>query len=110
MFVPKNFIHLKYFLNQTFESILKRKLVHVPPVFITKKKEVFGAVIYDESGLRNDEMVLAFFTTTMDSSKKDFCMEYPQRPVSGTWHIEYPLLAYKNYTPDNKEICIVNFA
>ena len=26
------------------------------------------------------------------------------------WHVEYPMLAYKTYKPDNKEICIVNLA
>ena len=25
-----------------------------------------------------------------------------------SYHIEYPLLAYKNFTPDNKEVCIIN--
>ena len=76
---------------------------------ITKKKEVFGTVVFDETGHGSDELALSFFTTTLDSVKKEN-LEYPQRPVAQSWQVEYPMLAYKSFTPDNKEICIVNLA
>ena len=26
------------------------------------------------------------------------------------WHVEYPILAYKTYKPDSKELCFINIA
>ena len=42
-----------------------KKLWHVPPVLVTKKKEVFGSVLLDEYSIP-DEIVLQFFTSNLD--------------------------------------------
>ena len=39
----------------------------MPPVFVSKKKEVFGSVLLDEYSIP-DEIVLQFFTTNLDLS------------------------------------------
>ena len=35
---------------------------------------------------------------------------YPQEPVPQSWIVDYPLLAYKTFTPRNKEIAIIHMA
>lgn len=37
-------------------------------------------------------------------------MYYYQEPVPQSWIVDYPLLAYKTFTPRNKEIAIVHMA
>ena len=72
---------------------------------ITRQNDVLGSIFFDEHSYGNDEVVLEFFTVNFQerNSKK-----FPQRPLPQSYHIEYPLLAYKNFTPDNKEVCIIN--
>ena len=36
--------------------------------------------------------------------------DYPQSPVDQSWMVDYPLMAYKTYTPMNKEIAIIHLA
>ena len=41
--------------------------------------------------------------------KKDKAMSsYSQQPVPQSWIVDYPLLAYKTFSPRNKEIAIMN--
>ena len=37
-------------------------------------------------------------------------LHYPQQPVQQSWIVDYPLLAYKTASPDNKTIAILNMA
>ena len=64
-------------------------------------------MIYEEIG--TDELCLNFFTAKLISSEDDE-MDYPQQPVPQTWMVDYPLLAYKTFTPMNKEIAIIHLA
>ena len=53
------------------------------------------------------ELVLNFYTSSFEGDKTlDF--EYSQKPLQQTWRIDYPLLAYKCASPDNREIAIVH--
>ena len=85
-----------------------KKLWHVPPVVVNRKKEVFGSVLLDEYSIP-DEIVLQFFSANLDAGTTEKA-QFPQRPLGQEWHVEYPILAYKTFKPDNKEICIVNIA
>ena len=80
------------------------------PVAISQKGDVIGSVIYEEYG--SDEMILEFFTAPLNqpADKTMAITDYSQRPLAQTFIVDYPLLAYKNFTPDNHEICIVHMA
>ena len=80
------------------------------PVAISQKGDVIGSVIYEEYG--SDEMILEFFTAPLNqpTDKTVEITDYSQRPLAQTFIVDYPLLAYKNFTPDNHEICIVHMA
>ena len=80
------------------------------PVAISQKGDVIGSVIYEEYG--SDEMILEFFTAPLNqpTDKTMEIKDYSQRPLAQTFLVDYPLLAYKNFTPDNHEICIVHMA
>ena len=64
-------------------------------------------MIFEEYG--SDELILEFFTTHLHKQDQND-MDFSQRPLAQTFIVDYPLLAYKNYTPDNHEICIVHMA
>ena len=80
------------------------------PSRIDASGRIFGSVIYEEMG--SDDLVLNFMTAQIPSGPKDASQErdYPQQPVPQSWMVDYPLLAYKNWTPMNKEITIVHMA
>ena len=67
--------------------------------------EVIGSVIYEEPG--SGEIVLNFYTSTFNSIQNKR-LEFPQEPLRQTWRIDYPLLAYKCTSPDNREIALVH--
>ena len=56
----------------------------------------------------------------MESGKVDLCIfksvdqeynaPYPQKAKRQSWVIDYPILAYKSVSPDNKEIVICHLA
>ena len=78
-------------------------------VSINAKDEVIGSLIYEEYG--SDDLILEFFTAPLKQNKgEEAILDYSQRPLSQTYIVDYPLLAYKNYTPKNHEICIVHMA
>jgi len=46
-----------------------------------------------------------------ESKEKEVtALDYPQAPVDQSWIVDYPLLAYKTLTPNNREIAIMNVA
>jgi hypothetical protein len=73
-----------------------------------------GALIYEEYG--SDEMVLSFFQAECKKRKAqkldnyEWTLEHPQQPVNQSWIVDYPLLAYKTFTPRNREIAILHLA
>ena len=77
------------------------------PILINNRNEVIGSVVYEEYG--TDDFILEFFTAKLDR-KDDDIFDYSQRPLAQTWIVDYPLLAYKDYTPENKDIVIVHMA
>ena len=79
------------------------------PSVVTADGRFFGSIIYEEYG--TDELCLNFVTSTMQRySEGDAELDYPQQPVPQSWMVDYPLLAYKTYTPRNREIAIVHMA
>ena len=65
--------------------------------------------------MSNNEKRLNFFTSNMaetarETSQFNLKLKLPQLPMRQSWIVVYPLLAYKNFTPDNREICIVHLA
>ena len=82
------------------------------PILISKNKNLIGSVVYEEVG--TDDMVLEFYSTKLGQSyvteEEKEKLEYPQSPLSQEWIIDYPLLAYKHFAPDNHKLCIINLA
>ena len=79
------------------------------PILINKDEKVFGSIIYEEVG--NASLTLNFFTTRLRTKEQtEIEPELPQKPMPQTWIVQYPLLAYKNFMPNNTEICIVHLA
>lgn len=79
------------------------------PSVVTADGRFFGSIIYEEYG--TDELCLNFVTSTLQRySEGDAELDYPQQPVPQSWMVDYPLLAYKTYTPRNREIAIVHMA
>ena len=68
-------------------------------------------MVYKE--VRTGEIILEFFTSSRAinaKSTEEDDPEYPQTPLQQEWNIEYPLLAYKHFSPENREICIIHLA
>ena len=63
---------------------------------------VVGSLIYEDPC--TGELILNFYTSKLDSDE----MEYYQSPLQQTVRINYPLLAYKHMTPDNREIVLMH--
>ena len=70
-------------------------------------KEIVGAVMCEEPG--TGFISLNIYTSSLDSIEKER-LDFPQQPVQQTYIVNYPILAYKSMTPDNKEISIVHLA
>ena len=72
---------------------------------ITPEGRFIGSITYEEYG--SDELVMNFVTATQNPVEGQL-LDYPQSPVKQSWIVDYPLLAYKTYTPKNREIAIVH--
>jgi hypothetical protein len=57
-------------------------------------------------------MILTFFQSKSLSDPIGENMKElnPQNPVPQTWIVDYPLLAYKSYVPQNNELIVLNIA
>ena len=103
---------LRFLINQSLEKCQATKdeqLWKSMPIAINEQKQVIGSLIYEEMG--SDDLILEFFTAPLDRTKgEDEKLDYSQRPLTQTYMVDYPLLAYKNYTPENREICICHMA
>ena len=79
------------------------------PIRITSSNRIYGSVVYEEVG--SDDMVLEFFTSRFGSKGEESGeLEYPQQPLAQEWIVDYPLLVYKHFSPENKQICVVHLA
>ena len=110
---PKSRHYINFLINQSFlrtQEYKEQQLWYVNPSCINSDGRFFSSVIYEEMG--TDELRLNFVTSTINESKQDDIedLDYPQQPVDQTWMVDYPLLAYKTFTPMNKEIAIVHMA
>ena len=68
---------------------------------------VLGSIVYENVTLR--QLQMGFFSSILGETTKEL-IDYPQSPLDQTWIIQYPLLAYKCFTPDNREIALVHLA
>ena len=91
------------------------QLWHVGPSFVDDNDRIFGSVIYEEYG--SDEIKLNMFSAMIltkqsenDGGEEERTLLYYQEPLAQSWIVDYPLLAYKTFTPRNKEIAIVHLA
>ena len=66
--------------------------------------EIIGQAVFEDQ--ESGEFVLSF----IQSTKADFLQVYPQNTIEQKWTLDYPLLAYKSVSPDNREIIITNVA
>lgn len=78
------------------------------PIAINDRREVMGSIIYEQYG--SDDLTLEFFSAPLEKEKGDDELDYSQNPLSQTFIVDYPLLAYKSFNPNNREICIVHMA
>ena len=53
-------------------------------------------------------MSLNLISASLDEAEKT--RDYPQSPLSQTWIVDYPILAYKTVSPMNNEIAIIHMA
>ena len=65
-------------------------------------------MLYEEYG--TDHIRVNFITADLNKKVEDADLDYPQQPCSQRWIVDYPLLAYKTYSPMNKEIAIIHMA
>ena len=47
---------------------------------------------------------------TGEAPQKQEVLKYPLKPLQQSWIVDYPMLAYKCMSPDNKEIALVHLA
>ena len=83
------------------------------PLSISSAKEVQGSVVYKE--LKTGEIMIEFLSAKIrdDSAKAvkaEDNLEYPQQPTAQEWIVDYPMLAYKHFSPGNHEICIADLS
>ena len=78
------------------------------PVAINSDGGVQGSIIYEKYG--TDDLILEFFSAPLNREKGNDEMDYSQNPVSQTFIVDYPLLAYKSFNPNNSEICVAHMA
>jgi len=69
---------------------------------------LFGSVLFEECG--SGEVKLNMFSAEVGIEDDQELLDYPQEPVPQSWIVDYPLLAYKTFTPRNKEVAIVHMA
>ena len=75
------------------------------PIMFTKTAYV-GSFIYDYQDLQIRRQQMHWFEANFYNSSNNRCI-MPPAQVS---QIDYPLMLYKGYTPDNRELIMVNLA
>ena len=108
---PRDQDFVKFYMNQSYLRTQEKKetqLWRLNPSIINSRGRFFTSVIYEQYG--SDQLTLSFLTSVTRRKGSSFELDYPQQPVPQTWMIDYPLLAYKTFTPKNREIAIVHMA
>lgn len=115
---PQRRYEVKFLLDQSFIKAFNEQdqLWQIMPIVLKGDNSVLGTVIFEKYG--TDEIVLSFFQSQFsklakksdDLDQEEEDLQFPQNPVPQTWIVDYPLLAYKTFTPNNKEIAIVHLA
>ena len=69
--------------------------------------KVLGSIIYEHS--ETADLVLNFYSASLEERRHEL-MDFPQEPQHQSWAVDYPMLAYKTMSPDNREIALVHLA
>lgn len=120
---PKNRTTVNFYVNQSYLRTQEKNdtqmwyigLSTIQPASNGVKARIFGSVLYAEypSGDIRLNMWSANINTEKDSHSglaRQDTLFYQQEPVPQSWIVDYPLLAYKTFTPRNKEIAIIHMA
>ena len=65
-------------------------------------------MIYEDAGTA--DLLLNFIQANVVKESKPELMNFPQYPISQNYIVDYPILAYKTMSPDDREIAIVHLA
>ena len=73
------------------------------------KDQLHGYALYEDA--ETNQLMLNFYRSGLNKSSQFHAeYEYPQAPLPQSWVIEYPLLAYKSFTPNNQDIIVLHMA
>ena len=75
---------------------------------ITSNNEMMGAVFYEKPA--TGQVLFNWYLTKLHTQMDPKDFYYPQEPIEQSWIADYPVLAYKCMSPDNKEIALVHLA
>ena len=78
------------------------------PVHLTDANNAIGSVIY--SSIDTGDMKINFFSANKIDNANTSKQDLPYQPPAQEWTFEYPLMAYKHYSPSDDTICIINVA
>ena len=74
---------------------------------ITAKNEIIGAILFEKP--HRKEVTLNWYFTSL-IPVKDGQLKYPQERMKQSFIVNYPMLAYKEMSPDNSKISLVHLA
>ena len=69
------------------------------PLIIDENDQITGSLVFEE--FETFKIKLNFFSSALHHGDNDYELSYPQEPLTQTWIEEYPILAYKNFSPLN---------
>ena len=94
------------------------QLLQMNPSIIDDQGRFISSVLFERAG--SDELEINFVTASLSVKKKlqeedeesssEQLPEYPCAPLRQQWIVDYPLMAYKTFSPANNEIAIVHLA
>ena len=103
---------LNFKLSKSFKTA--REVSHKNLLWFCKpmalgKDELHGYAMYEDA--ETNQLMLNFYRSDLNKSSQFLAeYQYPQTPLPQSWIIEYPLLAYKSFTPNNQEIIVLHLA
>ena len=71
----------------------------------TEKPSITGSVVFEDQ--ESGDILITFFQSSIAEEGIKY---YPQHSIKQEWIVDYPILAYKSVSPDNREIVIVHLA
>ena len=76
------------------------------PIIIDSSDKVVGSVLYEDP--TTADLNLNFYSATLDED--DIELDFSQQPTPQSWTVDYPMLAYKTSSPDDREIALVHLS